>query len=115
MSPALEVPGRRLRRFVLLGVFFLSFLWELCQLAGSRESLFRQELPRWIRELGEGQANCFEKIVFIWEKAAGGGGGSSLLLEDAVSPLFRSFSLVFLELLSTGKLGGGRGHWLAQG
>lgn len=68
MSPALEVPGRRLRRFVLLGVFFLSFLWELCQLAGSRESLFPQELPRWIRELGEGQANCFEKIEFLFGK-----------------------------------------------
>lgn len=72
MSPALEVPGQRLPHFVLLGVVFLSFLWELCQLAGSRESFFPRELPRWIRELGEGQANWFQKIVFIWEKAAGG-------------------------------------------
>lgn len=64
MSPALEAPGRRLRAFVLLGVFFLSFLWELCHLAGSRESLFPQEAPLWICELGEGQAHWFQKIEF---------------------------------------------------
>lgn len=68
VPPTLEVPGRRLRHFVLLGVFFFSFLWELCQLAGSRESLFPWELPCWIRELGEGQANWFQKIEFLFGK-----------------------------------------------
>lgn len=64
MSPALEALGRRLRLFVLLGVFSLCFLWELCQLAGSRENLFPQELPHWIRQLGE--ANWFQKIEFLF-------------------------------------------------
>lgn len=91
MSPALEAPGRRLRHFVLLGVFFLSFLWELCQLAGSRESLFPRELPCWIHELGEGVAKLVpENRVFSLEKAAGGGGGSGFVVEDAMSPLFPS-------------------------
>lgn len=56
-----------------------------------------------------------ENRVFIWENAAGGGGGPGLVVEDAMSPLFPSLSWVFLKLLRTGKLGGGRGHQLAQG
>lgn len=52
--------------------FSFPFFGSCVSWLGAERAFFPRELPRWIRELGEGQANWFQKIVFIWEKAAGG-------------------------------------------